>query len=199
MPTKDGLCCIKECNRIIGAKDMCHTHYRRLRMYGSPLRLRQLQYHGTLEDRLLQRREIDDAGCWNWTGSLNNKGYGMINLPSKTALYGRRPQIVSRAAWMLWRGDIPDTLFVCHRCDNPRCFNPDHLFVGTVTENMHDMARKGRNRQPKGEANASSKLTEQQVLAIRASKSNASVLGREFGVHQSTIVQILKGKTWKHI
>lgn len=79
-------------------------------------------------------------GCWYWTGSLSNKGYGRILVNGKNAL-------ASRVSYQLYKGD-PSSLFVCHHCDNPACVNPDHLFLGTAVDNMRDMANKGRNFKP---------------------------------------------------
>jgi hypothetical protein len=209
MATKDGKCCIKECESKALAKDMCAMHYMRLRKFGSPMRVRQIQFHGSLENRLLGRRKIDSiTGCWNWTGCVNPKGYGVMTVPSVTAspMYdqmikdgARRPQIVSRIAWAHWRGSIEKGLMVCHSCDNPLCFNPDHLFLGTQTDNMRDMNEKGRNRQPKGEHHRSSKLTDEQVREIRASTETDAELARRYSLHATTIAKARRGGTWKHL
>lgn len=82
-----------------------------------------------------------NTGCWLWMGYVDAKGYGRIGA-------NPTPQLAHRIAWRLYRGLIPDGLCVCHRCDNPSCVNPDHLFVGTVGENNADMRRKGRDSKP---------------------------------------------------
>jgi hypothetical protein len=96
-------------------------------------------------------------GCWQWPGGCNsgrNGGYGEL------ALGGQKVR-AHRLSWSLAHGAIPDGLFVCHRCDNPRCVRPDHLFLGTSAENLRDMASKGRHwrqktRMPTGDSHASS-------------------------------------------
>lgn len=79
------------------------------------------------------------TGCWNWTGHKNNQGYGVIR-------YDGGPKLVHRIAAHCWLNlDLASKLFVLHECDNPLCFNPQHLFVGTQTDNMRDSLKKGRN------------------------------------------------------
>ncbi len=75
--------------------------------------------------------------CWTWTGSLGKWGYGHFRVDSKTML-------AHRVSWMLHNGEIPNGLFVCHHCDNPKCVNPEHLFLGTHQDNIDDMMSKGR-------------------------------------------------------
>lgn len=92
---------------------------------------------------LFERIQLDEVtGCWNWKGSKVNGGYGIGHLP------GTGYVLAHRLAAHLWLGyDLADTRIVCHKCDNPACFNPKHLFIGTRKDNMQDCVRKGRNFQ----------------------------------------------------
>jgi hypothetical protein len=93
-----------------------------------------------LEDRFLEKiGEPDKHGCWPWTATKNNKGYGMM--ADKT---GIKMRLAHRISWELVYGPIPEGLLVLHHCDNPGCVNPAHLFLGTQQDNMQDMARKER-------------------------------------------------------
>ena len=110
-----------------------------------------------------------------------------------------------RISYELHSGPIPDGMHVLHKCDNPSCVRPDHIFLGTHTDNMQDMWTKGRGRCDgagrKGAANGNSRLTEEQVDAIRrrlsAGESQRS-LGLEFGVSKTLIGLIGKGRVWKN-
>lgn len=78
------------------------------------------------------------AGCWEWTASRTKRGYGQFLLTTG------RPILAHRMVWVLTHGVIPDGLYVCHKCDNPQCVRPDHLFLGSQGDNMRDMSAKGR-------------------------------------------------------
>lgn len=156
----------------------------------------------------------DPVACWEWPLSKTAAGYGQLTFrrDGKTHL-----AYAHRAAFILEFGMIPDGHHVCHKCDNPACFNPAHLFSGTPKDNLSDMARKGRSnagkRFPRGDshwsklrgeevrgsANGNSKLKDSDVLAIRASKEKGARLAERYGVSQSTISGLRKGKGWPHL
>lgn len=136
-------------------------------------------------------------GCWIWLGSLRSKRkgeYGALNV------YGQRTT-THRFSWQLHYGPIPDGQCVLHRCDNPKCVRPDHLFLGTNPENTQDKTNKGR--QAKGSGHGMSKLTEVQVAEIRRLRTQGlgtqRGVARLFGVDHGTIRFIERGLTWKHV
>lgn len=97
----------------------------------------------SLKDRLLKNIDITNF-CWNWSGCKDELGYGRIHYKNNI---GRRPYIgTHRASWIVFNGDIPDGLLVLHKCDNPSCINPDHLFLGTNRDNCNDKMKKGRHK-----------------------------------------------------
>lgn len=127
-------------------------------------------------------------GCWIWTGCLNNNGYGEINMGGREkggSVYAHR------ASWELRNGDVTTGMCVCHKCDNPACVNPDHLFLGTQRENMRDAAVKGRISQ--------ARLTADQVREIRCSVSSNREFAAKFGVNTDIIGNVRRGKTYKHV
>ena len=133
--------------------------------------------------------------CWVWIAGKFRHGYGAI------AIAGRLRK-AHRFSWELHFGPIPDGLCVLHRCDNPSCVNPDHLFLGTDADNMADRDQKGR--QAKGQRHLA-KLTEDQVREIRrryqrdSAISGSTALAREFGTSHQTILRVVKNHCWKHV
>ena len=129
-------------------------------------------------------------GCWPWTGALDRDGYGVFCYIGK----------VYKAHSMALRLDgrpVPKGMYACHHCDNPSCVNPAHLYVGTPLENSRDA--KDRGRVPVGEKHYLAKLTEKDVLEIRASDLTCAKLAMQFGVSLSNISFIRTGKSWRHV
>lgn len=139
-------------------------------------------------------RSTADA-CWEWQAGCTKTGYGEFGVSGKMLR-------AHRVAWEIVNGPIPPAVDVCHRCDNRRCVNPDHLFLGTRSDNMRDCAAKGRVRgavEP-GERHSSAKLTEAQVLTILADNVSSHVeLGLRYGVKKHHIYAIRVGKKWRHL
>lgn len=141
-------------------------------------------------------------GCWPWSACRLPSGYGQVSLSRG----GRKsPQKITahRQSWTLTHGPIPAGLHVCHRCDNPPCVNPAHLFLGTAKVNHQDRARKGRSNARHGEAHRFARLTETDVRAIWAALLNREAtfaeLGARYGVSAGTIQQLREGRAWKHV
>ena len=129
--------------------------------------------------------------CWNWTGRLDKDGYGISSRGGKTIK-------AHRYSWVLHFGEIKKEHWVLHKCDNRRCVNPRHLFLGDSRININDMMSKGRSL--RGSRNHQSKLTESQVRKIRAlaGKEIQSKIARRFGVTQSMISKIILKSKWIH-
>lgn len=148
-----------------------------------------------IKERFEEKFEKDEvSGCWNWTASKHKQGYGWFRLNKKM-------QMAHRISYQLYIGSIKEGLLVCHHCDNPRCVNPGHLFLGTDTDNVQDCVKKGRNRygDNAGEKHGLSKLTDEQVSAIRTMWSNGAHgvdLAKEFSVSQANISLIVHHRRW---
>lgn len=136
---------------------------------------------------------IPFSTCWYWIGAMYQNGYGK-------ARHAGRECYAHRYSYNLYKGPIPDGMHVCHRCDDPSCVNPDHLFVGTRDDNMSDMAIKGRSAH--GERHGSAKLSVEQVREIR-SKRNAgqsvTAIAAEYGVSKGRISEIVHRKAWRRV
>lgn len=143
----------------------------------------------------VNKREPNE--CWEWHGALDTNGYGKIRADG-------RLQVASHVSYKIYHGIIPDDLWVLHRCDNPRCVNPNHLFLGTHAQNMQDMVAKGRGK-PKsspGESNPKAKLLTNDVVRIRERHGQGERvidLAREYNVKALCISRIVNLVTWKHI
>lgn len=134
----------------------------------------------------------DPDDCWIWVAGYWKSGYGLFYW------MGRNVR-AHRMAWRLTYGPIPKGLHCLHKCDNPACVNPYHLFVGTHQQNMRD--RNNKDRHARGERHADAKLTADQVLEIRALKGKLRPvdLARRYGVSHCTITNILARRKWRHI
>ena len=140
---------------------------------------------------LMQCDRNNDAVCWEWTGRKSNAGYGQIKDNYRT-------RHAHRVSYELYKGPIPKGLFVCHKCDNPGCVNPDHLFLGTPQINARDAARKGRSDGFKrlGTAHPLGTLTDDQIKEIRrlAETTTGKEIAARFGISRGYVSQIINGK-----
>ena len=152
-----------------------------------------------MDDKDVQRfwSKVDKSGgedaCWEWQGYTAD-GYGSIKIDGKMTR-------VHRLSWILHNGVIPDGLCICHHCDNRKCCNPTHLFMGTRADNNYDMERKGRGRNLKGEKHGMAKLTLKQVKEIRKLHRkgylNQADLAKRYGVNRTTIWEIIHRNNWR--
>lgn len=187
-------CSIDGCERKHLARGWCSAHYRRWQLYGDPNEMKQQQHHGlSLMDRLMVWCS-KSAGCWEWTGFRDSKGYGRINI-------GDTPALAHRVSWEVFRSPIPDGMYVLHRCDNPSCMRPEHLFLGDQQMNMDDKMSKKRHRYgvSRGIAHGCSKLTEDQVREIRASVGPSRITAEQYGISGRQVRDIRTLKVWKHL
>lgn len=137
--------------------------------------------------------------CWIWLAGSTKKGYGLFG-------FGNANQFLAhRVSFFIANGHLPTDMLICHECDNPPCVNPTHLFPGTTTDNMNDCANKGRTGTNglRGEDMPDNKLTSRQVLEMRemywSIEKGYEDIGRKYGVCGSTVINILRRKTWKHL
>ena len=149
-----------------------------------------------IEDRFWEKVSIDPyGGCWEWCGSRTDLGYGKIRISRE-----KRNELAHRISWIFHFGSIPKELWVLHRCDDPSCVNPEHLFLGDHTANMADMRAKGRST--RGEQMHNAKLTDEAVREARVLASTGVFqkdIAKGLGVGRRTIGKAIRGKTWQHV
>lgn len=139
------------------------------------------------EDRYIPE---PNSGCFIWLGSVDKDGYGHCR-----GLYSRRAH---REAYYRAFGD-PSGSMVLHKCDNPSCVNPDHLFLGDAQANADDAREKNRTFRPRGERNGASRLSEAQIKKIRSDNRAQEVIATEYGITQSNVSLIKSGRNWRHV
>lgn len=154
----------------------------------------------TIEERFwpkVQKKGEDE--CWEWQAGKNKNGYGRFRIGSRTdGTY--RTVSAHRLAWELCNGPISKGTMVCHRCDNPPCCKPRHLFLGTAIDNSADRDRKGRHKVRFGSEHGNAKLTWDDVDEIRKLRTcglTLAAIGARFGVSESRICTIAKNKEWR--
>lgn len=167
--------------------------------------------HGKAPTPLAERfwiRVAKSDGCWTWTGFRDSRGYGGI---SETINKRRRFIGAHRAAWELTHGPIPEGMHVCHRCDNPPCVNPEHLFLGTPADNIRDMVSKGRQARgaafagriaPSGEQHHNARLREADVAEIRrlaAAGWRQKDIASGLGFSTKVVNDVVLRKSWRHV
>lgn len=201
---KNKLCLINKCNGKHVAKGYCDKHYTRLRITGDPLKVKKNNRPSfrTIEETFFDGVRINsDTECLNWIKHKSHFGHGRLHFGSK--YYGAH-----RFSYEYFIGKIPNGLCVCHKCDNPSCVAPSHLFLGTKADNNKDCYQKGRYRNVpsdnpiKGIDHKNSKLNESDVMLIKEMliyKISCSNICKLFNVSYGAIHHIKTGRTWNHI
>lgn len=159
------------------------------------MKRRQMRYGASVADKIAVWAEPDlNSGCLLWGGTVTRDGYGQVTISNKRVY-------IHRVVWEESNGAIPKGFCVCHKCDTPSCINPDHLFAGSVADNMADKTLKGRARggSLSGEKNKMSKLTSddvKQIVALVKSGVKGTHIADRFGVNKNTVYDIKNGKRW---
>ena len=155
--------------------------------------LKDSDYNEKTKLRIKENIKIDKNGCWIWQGSKHRQGYGNI-------AYRNKPMLAHRISWIIFKGEIPSSIYVCHTCDVTSCCNPDHLFLGTQKENMDDAHDKGKYENRNISKNRRIKLNFEQVQEIKKLHKQGMKrkdLQIKYSVSQTCIAKILTGVSWK--
>lgn len=177
-------CSYPGCDRQSYCRGWCGMHYARWRTHGDPSIVLEAA-RPSLAERL-RSKLVERDGCIEFTGARNPDGYGVLQS-------NYRRVMAHRLAFELEVGAIPEGLLVCHRCDNPPCCNPSHLFLGTVAVNAWDMAQKGRSL--RRSRNPAARLTEEQFNELERRAANGepkSHIARDLGVTPTAVGNYLK-------
>lgn len=156
-----------------------------------------------LSDLVRDRSFVDSAsGCWLWSLSPGQDGYGKIKIKGRTYR-------AHRVAWEAFNGEIPEGMLVCHKCDQPLCVNPSHLFLGTPLDNMQDKVKKGRwrggpacwdkSRIGAGHHNAKLDPAKVRLMRMLGESISPKIWAKEFGICKQTAISAINGRTWAHV
>lgn len=184
-------CAVIDCTADIKSRGFCNRHYLAMwkRGLAAPL------IEPTLEMRFWSKVNVRKAGqCWDWTGSRRKSGHGQF------LSRGLSTTVAPAIALILTGTPRPKGQLALHHCDNPPCCNPNHLYFGTHQDNNNDAW--SRERMPVGQDRHASILTNEQVLAIRKRSHEGELsknLALEYGIHPTTISNIINGRRWKHL
>lgn len=188
-PLPQRLCSIEGCNKKHESRGWCKMHYKRWMRHGDPLIKLQGNTLQFVKSSLANR---DRSECWEWPFTRNPHGYGfvwfenrMVQVHHVALVLDGKPQPEPPNHWAL------------HSCDNPPCFNPQHLRWGNRLDNTADMIT--RDRQTKGTRNPQAKLTEVEVLTIRDDVRPQRSIARDFGICQQTVSLIKRRELWGHL
>lgn len=198
----EGSCKTGDCDRPAHTRGWCARCYKREREAADKSgdeSFFTFRRNEPVEARYWRAVVVNTEGCWGWTSWFDRDGYGRI-----------RNIRAPRLSWQIHHGPIPDGMCVLHRCDNPPCTRPDHLFLGTIADNNADKAAKGRSTRGRslrgnhvrGEAHHAARITNEDVRAIRelyAAGMLQREIGERFGVRPGYISNIITGRSWGHV
>lgn len=193
------ICCVKGCDDKALALGLCNKHWRRTKLYGSPVASKlhsgMFVWKSALERFEMQYKKRPN-GCWEWVSGKDADGYGLFRGDVRGVTFKR----AHRWSWAFHNNqDIPKYGNICHTCDNPSCVNPEHLWLGTVKENQQDKWSKGRGNIWRGEQLPQAKLTEEQAKAIMLDPRPHSRIAADFGVTARTVSDVKTKRSWSHL
>lgn len=164
--------------------------------------LQRIEVRRAFVEQKLANYIISDSGCWEYQGQRTPSGYGMFSICVRDLKPYKKKCIASRVAYAFHNNEDPADSYVCHKCDNPCCINPEHLFIGTHQDNMDDMSGKGRRADQAGSNNAASKIGETEVreiiARIKEGETNTAI-AHDFGITHSAVSSIRLCKTWQSV
>lgn len=167
---------------------MQNKKFKNLILSESVVELQACQFNYIVERFNSKVNKNKEDECWEWTGSYFTYGYGYLGIAGKNIS-------ATRISFAIHNNKTPGKFFVCHKCDNPKCVNPEHLYLGTPQDNMNDMKNRGRSL--RGERSPSSKLSNEDVQQIKNRYRNGEyqrTLAEEFGVAREHVNKIINGK-----
>jgi len=175
------ICSIDGCTKKVYAKKMCALHYKRVLRVGSPYVSRPCLHLPVKEKFWLYVKKGTNDECWEWTGFKDKDGYGKLRT-------GKTNTAAHRISYRLHYGKIDSGMLVLHKCNNTSCVNPDHLYQGTQVDNM--AGRKLAGNQPQNETHPNTKISNADVLKIRALNKTYKELSMIFGISESQVGNI---------
>ena len=191
------LCCIKGCDEPALAGGLCNRHYQRNRLYNSPIATKLSA--AAFRNMPTYERFLSNIGnmenCWEWVSGCDKDKYGRFTGEVDGVVH----KSAHRYSYHYHNGPIGAGLMVCHTCDNPRCVNPEHLFLGSAKDNMQDKIAKGRSRIPKGENSHYAKITDADAVLILRDPRPYKQIALDYGLTVGGVSDIKNKNSWTHL